>query len=94
MDKRRLRTVSALVLLLASGVLSVSTLAVPKKVASEAESEAIRLGFPLWYVKQNRSQLDPPSWPRYYALGSPWEYPIIASPLRFVANTMAPSAYS
>ena len=57
-------------------VLQIATLFVPRSVESLDGLKAHWLGYPVRFATQDLSGLDPPTFPRRYALVSPWEYPV------------------
>ena len=59
-----------------SNLIVFASLSIPVKVWNKADMAAVELGYPLSFVTQDFSRLDPPSFPRYYASGIPWEYPL------------------
>ena len=61
------------------------TLLVPREVESQAALATHRLGYPIAFVSQDLSGLDPPEFPRRYRLVSPWEHPARLLPARAFA---------
>ena len=72
-----------------SGFLVLFSLSVPTTVRDEADMKAVKLGYPFWFVTQDFSRLDPPSWPRQYSFGSPWEDPFQVSLSRVALSYFA-----
>ncbi len=68
-----------LAIALISGFLLLLSLSVPTTVRDETAMSAVKLGYPFWFVIQDFSRSDPPSWPRQYRFGSPWEDPFQVS---------------
>ena len=56
-------------------VLVIASLLVPATVDSRAEMGKVPHGFPFPFVWQSVEKLDPPSFPRSYAVMLPQEYP-------------------
>ena len=75
------------VVLVVSIVATLATLAVDARVEDERGLAAVALGRPVPFLIQDRSMLDPPSWPRYYSLGAPQEFPTKISVLPFIVDT-------
>jgi hypothetical protein len=91
-NRRRKHAFSAVLLygyivLVMSIVATLATLAVDSRVENERGSAAVALGLPVPFVIQDRSMLDPPSWPQYYSLGAPQEFPTKTRVLPFIVDT-------
>jgi hypothetical protein len=50
------------------------TLLIPASIADQAGLSDVSLGYPFPFVHQDYGSIDPPSFPRSIAIGSPWEY--------------------
>jgi len=53
----------------------IATLFIPKEVHTQEEMKSLVLGYPFGFYVQDFSRFDPPSFPRKYNFGSPWEVP-------------------
>ncbi|MBU1684140.1 hypothetical protein KKC56_01605 [Patescibacteria group bacterium] len=61
------------------------TLSIPKTVYNKTDMEAVKLGYPISFVTQNFTRLDPP-FPWKYSFGSPWEDPFKISWFNFLLS--------
>ena len=58
-----------------STILVVASLLIPTEVPSKTESSSIMYGYPIAYILQDQSRLDPPNYPRKHSFGNPLEFP-------------------
>lgn len=66
-----------------AATLLVASLAIPQEVASQDDLVAVRFGYPIRFVVQNQSRLEPPSFPRPQPfVWSPWEFPARLLPVQ------------
>lgn len=49
------------------------TLLIPKTVNNKDDMKAVALGYPVYFIVQDFSMYDPPTFPRKYRFGSPRE---------------------
>lgn len=55
-------------------IVLLGTLSIPKTVYNKSDMQAVQLGYPISFVMQDFTRLDPP-FPWKYNFGSPWEDP-------------------
>ncbi len=66
-----------------AAILLIASLEIPQEVASQHDLVAVRFGYPVSYVVQNQSRLEPPSFPRPQPfVWSPWEFPARLLPVQ------------
>ena len=66
-----------------AAILLTASLAIPQEVASQHDLVAVRFGYPVRFVVQDQSRLEPPSFPRPQPfVWSPWEFPARLLPVQ------------
>lgn len=69
----------AFIALVVSMVILMGTLFIPRTVYSKEDMQIMQFGYPFPFITQDLSRLDPPTFPRQYRFGGPWEYPFEVS---------------
>ncbi|MCL1480497.1 MULTISPECIES: hypothetical protein [unclassified Marinobacter] len=69
-----------------AAVLVIASLLVPATVDGSAEMDKVPHGFPFPFLWQSVEKLDPPSFPRSYAVMLPQEYPTRVSLIKLSLN--------
>ena len=73
-------------LFIISFVLTMGTIFIPKTVNNQDEMKNVQLGYPTHFITQDYSSWDPPSFPRQYSFGSPYENPYVFHLPRFIIS--------
>lgn len=80
------KTAKYLVIGIVTFIILVGTLSIPKTVNSKEEMKSVKLGYPIAFIDQDFSRLDPPSFPLKQSFGSPWEDIWKVLPFQFILS--------
>ena len=66
-------------------IIVIGTLSIPKTVYNKTDMQTVELGYPISFIIQDFTRLDPP-FPWEYNFGSPWEDPFRISWINFLLS--------
>lgn len=84
----RLKSLHLIGLLALSLVLILLTLLIPVNITDQVKLAQVEFGYPLAFLRQDFSGIDPPSFPWSVSVASPWEYGMAVQWLMLLLDTV------